>query len=79
MTTAHAILELAMQTFAPTPLFAYLDAGTGGMLLQLLLGGVAGIAVVGKLYWHRVKTALGFKVDEPSTERNDRASSTDRE
>ncbi|MGH6948806.1 MAG: hypothetical protein ACREDZ_15865 [Kiloniellales bacterium] len=79
MTAANAILEVAVLTFAPTTVVAYLDAGTGGMLLQLLLGGVAGIAVVGKLYWHRVKTALGFKVDEPSTERNDRASATDRE
>ncbi len=38
-----------------TPAHAYLDPGTGSMLLQLLLGGVAGALVVGKLYWHRVK------------------------
>ncbi|MGF1624162.1 MAG: hypothetical protein ACFCVH_04710 [Alphaproteobacteria bacterium] len=34
--------------------YAYLDPGTGAMILQLLLGGVAGIALVGKLYWHRL-------------------------
>ncbi len=35
--------------------FAYLDPGTGSMLLQLLLGGVAGVVVVVKLYWERIK------------------------
>ncbi len=32
-----------------TPTYAYLDPGTGSMLLQMLLGGVAGALVVGKL------------------------------
>jgi hypothetical protein len=36
-------------------LIAYLDAGTGSMLMQALAGGVAGVAVVGKLYWSRLK------------------------
>ena len=34
---------------------AYLDPGSGSMLLQALAGGVAGFAVVGKLYWRRIK------------------------
>lgn len=32
---------------------AYLDPGTGGLILQMLLGGVAGVLVVAKLYWHQ--------------------------
>ena len=39
---------------------AYLDPGTGSMLLQVILGGVAAIGVVIKLYWHRAKVALGL-------------------
>lgn len=35
------------------PAHAYLDPGTGGFILQMLLGGFAGALVVGKLYWHR--------------------------
>ncbi len=35
------------------PALAYLDPGTGSMLLQVLLGGVAAIGVALKLYWHR--------------------------
>jgi hypothetical protein len=33
----------------------YLDAGSGSLLLQALAGGFAGVAVVGKLYWRRLK------------------------
>lgn len=32
---------------------AYFDPGAGTILLQLLLGGVAGAAVLGKLYWRK--------------------------
>lgn len=32
---------------------AYLDPGTGSMVLQLLLGGIAGVVVILKLYWRR--------------------------
>lgn len=37
------------------PAFAYLDPGTGGMILQLLLGGIVGALMVLKLYWQNLK------------------------
>jgi hypothetical protein len=46
-------------------LFAYLDPGTGSMLLQLLVGGVAAIGVTAKFYWRRVLRFLGLRKDEP--------------
>jgi hypothetical protein len=36
-----------------SPAYAYLDPGTGGMLLQLLLGAAA--MVVGKIYFSKIK------------------------
>lgn len=39
---------------------AYLDPGTGSMLLQVILGGVAAVAVAIKLYWHKLRAALGM-------------------
>ena len=36
------------------PAHAYLDATSGSLLLQLLLGGVAGLAVILRLFWHRL-------------------------
>lgn len=38
---------------AGAPAQAYLDPGTGSMMLQLALGGVAGAMVVGKLYMRK--------------------------
>ena len=34
--------------------FAYLDAGSGSVLVAALAGGLAGIALLLKLYWHRI-------------------------
>ncbi|MCB1371305.1 MAG: hypothetical protein KDJ83_10480 [Rhodobacteraceae bacterium] len=39
---------------------AYLDPGTGSMILQVILGGFAGIALAGRLYWHRFRTFIGM-------------------
>lgn len=33
---------------------AYLDAGSGSMLIQLLLGGLAGAAALIKIYWYKI-------------------------
>jgi len=41
------------------PAYAYLDPGSGSMLLQVLLGGVAALAVILKLYWNRFLSLLG--------------------
>ncbi len=52
------VLLLGAISFA-SPAHAYLDPGTGSMLVQMLLGGLAGVLVIGKLYWHRVKAFFG--------------------
>jgi hypothetical protein len=44
---------------------AYLDPGTGSMLVQLLVGGVAAVGVAAKLYWRRLLTVLRIRKDEP--------------
>ena len=50
--------------FLVQPAWAYLDPGSGSMIMQLLLGGVAGITMVLKLYWQRIKEALFSKKSE---------------
>lgn len=47
-----------------TPL-AYLDPGSGSLFLQLLLGGIAGVAVLGKVVWHRIRSAFGVRSAAP--------------
>jgi hypothetical protein len=51
----------------PMRFLAYLDPGSGSMILQMLAGGVAAFAVTGKLYWKRIKGVLriGKRDDEP--------------
>jgi hypothetical protein len=48
-------LFLAFFWMAEARVDAYLDPGSGSMLVQLLLGGVAGAAVVLKLSWQRFR------------------------
>ena len=43
---------------------AYLDPGTGSLILQILLGGIAGLVVAIKLYWHRFLALCGRQVQE---------------
>ena len=51
------------------PAHAYLDPGTGSMLLQVLLGGFAAVGVIAKLYWHRLASLFGSKnAGPPPTE-----------
>ncbi|MCG3205905.1 MAG: hypothetical protein KCHDKBKB_02629 [Elusimicrobia bacterium] len=35
--------------------FAYMDPGSGSLLLQLLAGGVAGLVVAFRIYWKKIK------------------------
>ena len=38
-----------------SPAYAYIDPGTGGVLVQLLTGGIAGLLVLAKLYAQRIR------------------------
>lgn len=38
--------------------YAYLDPGTGSMLLQSLIGAVAAAGMVLSLFWQRIKIAV---------------------
>ena len=48
---------------------AYLDAGSGSMILQMIVGGLAAVGVTGRLYWSRIKKAFGrgpAEADQPA-------------
>ena len=47
-------------------IFAYLDPGSGSMIVQVVAGGVAAAAVAGRIYWRRLKAFLriGQRDDE---------------
>lgn len=37
---------------------AYLDGGTGSIIAQFIVGGIASVMVVAKLYWHQFKAFI---------------------
>ena len=45
-------------------LFAYLDAGTGSLLLQALMGGFAGLIVLSKVAWQSLFSRRAIVVND---------------
>jgi hypothetical protein len=43
---------------------AYLDPGSGSMMLQLLLAGLAGVVVAIKVFWRRILVFFGLAKDK---------------
>jgi hypothetical protein len=59
-TRSLALIVLGLGMLAlPTDALAYIDPAAGSLILQALLGGVAGILVVTKLYYRKLMTLLG--------------------
>jgi len=48
-------LSVAIPFVLTKPAYAYLDPGTMGMILQLMVGAVVGGLVAIKIYWYRLK------------------------
>ena len=48
-------------------LLAYLDPGSGSMILQIIAGGVAAVAVTARLYWDRILKFLQIRKPEDET------------
>lgn len=46
---------------------AYLDPGTGSMIIQLVLGGVVGALTIVKLYWRQLKHFVLRRRDDDDT------------
>ena len=64
---AHRLaLALATPVLAFTPTAqAYIDPGTGSLILQGLIAALAGIAVTAGIYWDRVKAFFRRHRDAP--------------
>jgi hypothetical protein len=60
-----------------TTVLAYLDPGSGSMILQIIAGGLAAVAVTAKLYWNRLLKFLRIKKDEPETPQDTAARGSD--
>jgi len=45
-------------------ILAYLYPGSGSMILQMIAGGTAAVAVTAKLYWRRMLKFLRIRKDD---------------
>lgn len=45
---------------------AYLDPGSGSMILQIMLGGFAAVGVALKMYWKKIKSIFRRDAGEPA-------------
>jgi hypothetical protein len=53
------LLAIALWFGSTENAFAYLDPGTGSILLQAVIGGVASGLFIVRMYWRKIKTLLG--------------------
>ena len=56
MRTNIILSALAIYTVSIGNAFAYLDPGTGSLIVQGVIGAIAGGLVVGRMYWHKFKS-----------------------
>lgn len=53
----NTIILLAVCFVAmPTDAHAYLDPGTGSMIIQMIIGAIAAGLLTMKFYWHKITT-----------------------
>lgn len=50
------VAALAIYAASMGSAFAYLDPGTGSIIVQGVIGAIAGGLVVGRMYWAKVKS-----------------------
>ena len=50
---------------------AYIEPTAGGILLQIVLGGTAGVLVLGRLFWHNITSVFRHSRKEPANKSAD--------
>jgi len=65
------LAAMAVVLLVVEPAYAYIDPGSGSMMLQLLLGGLAGLGVAIRLYWRRIRSLLGRRSEAGKTPAGD--------
>jgi hypothetical protein len=54
----ECVLGVMLCMLMTTPAYAYLDGGTGSIIVQMLFAGAAGCIALIKLYWDKLKTLI---------------------
>ncbi|MFZ2235500.1 MAG: hypothetical protein WBP11_04865 [Dokdonella sp.] len=57
----RVILFAALFAVLCAPAYAYIDPGSGSMIVQGVIAAIAAIALTAKLWWHRLLVLLGIR------------------
>jgi len=55
------VITLILGQFSISNAFAYIDPGSGSMILQMLIGTLLGAGIVVKLYWQKIRMKIRMK------------------
>lgn len=44
--------------------YAYIDPGSGSMIIQILIGALAGVGIALKVYWVKIKEKISSKLQK---------------
>lgn len=69
---AISATALAILVVWASPAQAYLDPGTGSMILQGIIGTIAGALVVLRIYWAKIKLVFSSKSNTESAKEGSR-------
>ena len=58
LTTSSALLSVSLLPLASQNIHAYIDPGTGSLIIQVLIASFVGALFVIKIYWKKVKAFL---------------------
>jgi len=61
----------------PGHAYAYLDPGTGSMLLQMLIGGVIAAIFTIKMYWYQLKLFIKRKLGKENTQLGEKSNNSE--
>ena len=64
----HEFFFLIFFVLFVEPAYSYLEPGAGSILAQLIMGGMAGVLMVFKLYWSKVKSFFIKKNSNPESD-----------
>jgi len=64
----YIMLMLISVGLMTMPAHAYIDPGTGGVLISSIIGFFVAIGVLVKTYWYKLKSIFSSKNDDDETE-----------
>lgn len=60
-----ALVGIGLSLLYAADALAYFDPASGSLVLQMILGGIAGVALMVRIYWHKVLGLFGVRTPDP--------------